>query len=78
MRLYEEIRPIAKEKYDTIALKLRELLLKFQPDTMTEREKLMFSSDISKIILAYVFCYRDNDVSYLLEVCNNRANLLWT
>ncbi|XP_076665623.1 uncharacterized protein LOC143367551 isoform X2 [Andrena cerasifolii] len=61
MRPYAEIRSIAKKEYDTIALKLRELLLKFQPDTMTEGEKLMFTSDISKIILAYVFCQRDNE-----------------
>ncbi|XP_053982314.1 probable inactive peptidyl-prolyl cis-trans isomerase-like 6 [Hylaeus volcanicus] len=60
MRIYEEIHLISKKKYDTTAAMLRELLLKFHPDSMTQEEKLTFISEISKIILAYVFCYGDN------------------
>ncbi|XP_076231481.1 uncharacterized protein LOC143177458 [Calliopsis andreniformis] len=62
MRLYEVIRPIARDKYDTAtASMLRELLMKFHPDAMTEQEKLLLTSDVSKIILAYIFYHRDTE-----------------
>ncbi|XP_076633660.1 putative inactive peptidyl-prolyl cis-trans isomerase-like 6 [Colletes latitarsis] len=61
MCLCEETRLISKKNYDiTSTDMLRELLLKFQPDLMTEKEKLMFIIEISKIILAYIFCYKDH------------------
>lgn len=62
MRVYEKIHLVGMEKYDTTA-KLHDLLLNFQPDIMTEREKLTFISEISKIILAYIFYYEHNEVS---------------
>lgn len=63
MRVYEKIHLVGMEKYDTTTAKLHDLLLNFQPDTMTEREKLTFISEISKIILAYIFYHEHNEVS---------------
>lgn len=62
LHICEEIYLVSKKKYDTRA-KLYELLLKFQPRLMTENEKLMYISDISKIILAFVFRFVRNKVS---------------
>ncbi|KAK9309709.1 hypothetical protein QLX08_000706 [Tetragonisca angustula] len=61
MRVHEKIHLVGIEKYDTTTAKLHELLLNFQPDIMTEREKLTFISEISKIILAYIFHHEHNE-----------------
>ncbi|XP_017761732.1 PREDICTED: peptidyl-prolyl cis-trans isomerase-like 6 [Eufriesea mexicana] len=61
MRVYEKIYLIGMAKYDTTTTKLHDLLLNFRPDTMTEREKIIFVSEISKIILAYIFHHEHNE-----------------
>lgn len=72
MRLYEEIRPILRDKYDSVtAIMLREILTKFHPDVMTEQEKLILTSEISKIILAYIFYHKDTEVNSQLKVTKN-------
>lgn len=62
MRVYEKVHLIGMAKYDTTTAKLHDLLLNFQPDVMTEQEKMMFVSEISKIILAYIFYHEQNEV----------------
>ncbi|XP_031840177.2 putative inactive peptidyl-prolyl cis-trans isomerase-like 6 [Nomia melanderi] len=61
MHIYEEIHLIPKRSYEsTTEAMLRRLLLQFHPSEMGTEEKSMFISEISKIILAYIFCYKDN------------------
>lgn len=62
MRVYEKIDLVSAKKYDTTA-KLRNLLLNFRPDIMTDQEKMSFISEISKIVLAYMFYNEFNEVS---------------
>lgn len=63
MHVYEEIHLIPKRSYEsTTEAMLRQLLLQFHPSEMGTEEKLMFISQISKIILAYIFRYKDNKV----------------
>ncbi|CAL7944607.1 unnamed protein product [Xylocopa violacea] len=61
MRLYAKVHLADMARYDSTTTKLRDLLLNFQPDTMIEREKLAFISEISKIILAYIFYHEYNE-----------------
>ncbi|XP_050495174.1 uncharacterized protein LOC126876353 isoform X2 [Bombus huntii] len=61
MRFYEKIHLIGMAEYNTITAKLHDLLLNFQPDIMTEQEKMRFISEISKIILAYIFHHEHNE-----------------
>lgn len=63
MHIYEKIYLTDMARYDTIKIKLHDLLLNFQPETMTEQEKIIFVSEISKIILAYIFRYEYNEVN---------------
>ncbi|XP_076647026.1 putative inactive peptidyl-prolyl cis-trans isomerase-like 6 isoform X2 [Halictus rubicundus] len=61
MRVQEEIHLIPKDSTESMTeVMLQELLLQFHPDQITKEEKLMFISQISKIILAYLFCYENN------------------
>ncbi|KZC10169.1 Peptidyl-prolyl cis-trans isomerase-like 6 [Dufourea novaeangliae] len=61
MRMYEEVHLIPKHRCESITESmLYQLLQQFHPDQMTKEDKLMFISQISKIILAYVFCYKEN------------------
>ena len=50
-------------EYNTVTAKLHDLLLNFQPDIMTEQKKMRFISEVSKIILAYIFHHEHNEVS---------------
>nr|XP_033329097.1 probable inactive peptidyl-prolyl cis-trans isomerase-like 6 [Megalopta genalis] len=61
MRVSEEIHLIPKDSTGSVTeAMLQQLLLQFHPNQITEEEKLMFVSEISKIILAYLFCYENN------------------
>ncbi|XP_078049049.1 putative inactive peptidyl-prolyl cis-trans isomerase-like 6 isoform X2 [Augochlora pura] len=61
MRVPEEIHLIPKDSTGSVTeAMLQQLLLQFHPNQLTEEEKLMFVSEISKIILAYLFCYDNN------------------
>lgn len=63
MRFYERIHLISMTEYNTVTAKLHDLLLNFQPDIMTEQKKMRFISEVSKIILAYIFHHEHNEVS---------------
>nr|XP_012146716.1 PREDICTED: uncharacterized protein LOC100881397 isoform X1 [Megachile rotundata] len=59
--IYEQISSGSVAKLDVTAIKLRQLLIHFQPDTMTELEKTRYISDISEIILAHMFYHESNE-----------------
>ncbi|XP_076298176.1 putative inactive peptidyl-prolyl cis-trans isomerase-like 6 isoform X2 [Lasioglossum baleicum] len=61
MRVHEEIHLIPKDSTESMTeTMLQQLLMQFHPNQVTKEEKLMFISQISKIILAYLFCYENN------------------
>lgn len=62
MRVYKKLSSVSIAKRNT-TVKLYQLLRNFHPDKMTELEKRIFISDISEIILAYIFYHEHNEVS---------------
>ncbi|XP_046141326.1 uncharacterized protein LOC114880914 [Osmia bicornis bicornis] len=60
MRVYKKLSSVSIAKRNT-TVKLYQLLRNFQPDNMTELEKRIFISDISEIILAYIFYHEHNE-----------------
>ncbi|XP_034195412.1 putative inactive peptidyl-prolyl cis-trans isomerase-like 6 isoform X2 [Osmia lignaria lignaria] len=60
MRVYKKLSSVSIAKRNT-TVKLYQLLRNFQPDNMTELEKRIFISDISEIIIAYIFYHEHNE-----------------